>query len=207
MHMSDVGKSELPPRQASSQTPPARNVRGTLLIASRAQIFGLGRGEAYERALGPANAAALRSVLAATWVPMSLAHEHYAVVDSLHIPDVELAECHRKGAERVHGVFLGTALRGMRAVGLLTPLSALALAPKLIGRVMDGGTTLLDPIGSTEVKLHLAGNPLLRHAYYRLGLRAHILSGMLLCANAPQVRQETCDPIGGSIRFGIRWTL
>jgi hypothetical protein len=189
----------------SRNAPQPQNVRGTLLISSRTQIVALGYGDEYDRALDPLAKSELASVIGASWVSMKLAHHHYSAVDSLRIPEALLDECHRKVADRLHGIFLGTALRGLKAAGLLSPARALDLVPKIVSRIFDGGITSVEHVGTNESKVLFKGNPLVSHDYFRAALRNHILTGMELCSTRPSVREEGRDPVRDAIQFRVSW--
>jgi len=70
----------LPPR-----VEPVTHARGSLLVASREQLRAGGVFDAYAAALAPAEREALGQVIAASWIPITLAHAHFEAIDSIGV--------------------------------------------------------------------------------------------------------------------------
>src|SRR5579859_5310359 len=93
---------------------PATAIRGTLLVSSRAQIRALGLQDRYDEALGGEASMQLDALAASSWVPMALAHPHFAAVDSLDLPEATILEAGAAVAQRLNGAFIATAIKVLR---------------------------------------------------------------------------------------------
>jgi hypothetical protein len=183
---------------------PIRSARGTLLVTSRAQIRALGLYDDYEKAIAPEARQQLDAVIATSWVPVELVHLHLAAIDSLGLSDdVILAES-QNVASKLHGAFLSTLVKTVRASGL-EPLSGAGVLPKIWTRVFEGGALAAQQIGPKDARLVVRGNVLLRHRYHRLAIRTHFRLGIQFFRRVAYVKEQSCDVEQGSLDLLASW--
>ena len=183
---------------------PTRAVRGTLLAASRTQLRQAGLFEAYNRHLSDAARRDLDGAIAASWIPIDVAHAHFAAADALDLPQSDILAFTRAAGERLHQVVLSTALRLARTAGL-TPWTALPVFGKIWDRVFEGGALGVQQTGPKDARVVVASHPLVRHRYHRLGLRAHIELMLSFCAERAYVRETEYHPNSGTMAVVARW--
>ena len=183
---------------------PIRSARGTLLIASRSQIRALGRYEDYERALSPTVRQELDGMIATSWAPVALVHEHLGAIDTLGLTDDIVLDGSMNVANKLHGVFLSTLVKTVRG-SRVGPLAGAPLLPKIWGRVFEGGALGAAQLGPKDARLAVRGNPLLRHRYHRVAIRTHFKMGVQLFARVAHVREESCDAERGSLDLLASW--
>jgi hypothetical protein len=161
-------------------TPP-RSARGTLLVTSRTLMRDGGYFDKYSRNLSPSDRERLDAVVPASWISLDLAHAHFEAADLLELPEVVIVTLARGVSERLHQVFLATAFRLVREAGL-TPWNGIPTFAKLWARLFDGGALGVEQLGPKDGRLYFAAQPLLRHRYFRIGLRTHVERVFSLCA-------------------------
>jgi len=183
---------------------PTRAVRGTLLVSSRAQLRRAGLFEAYRCHLSESARTTLDGSIAASWIPIDIAHAHFAAVDALDLLESDILAFTRLAGEQQHHVFLSTALRLVRATGL-TPWTALPAFSKIWDRVFEGGALGVQQTGPKDARVVVASHPLVRHRYHRLGLRAHIELMLSFCAERAYVREAEYHPNSGTMAVVARW--
>lgn len=183
---------------------PVRGVRGTFIVASRAQIRAFGRFEAYERALSPGDRSSLEAVIAASWVPMELAHAHFQSIETLGILESEVLEGAKSVSDKLHGVFLGTLVKTVRLAGI-TPWTGFTMAAKLWPRIFNGGALGVQEAGPKEARIVMSGNPLFRYAYHRVAVRGHVRLTTQVFVKIAHVREESCDPERGVLSLVASW--
>src|SRR5580704_12438920 len=84
-------------------------VRGSLLVTSREQLRAAGFFEAYNAHLGEAARRELDGLVAASWLSIELAHDHFTALDAVGLSDSEIFACTRLTAEKLHRTGLSVA--------------------------------------------------------------------------------------------------
>jgi hypothetical protein len=111
--------------------------------------------EAYEAGLSPASRAALRQVIAASWNPIELAHDHFGAIERLGL-DTALVEANTGAvASKLHGALVATLARAARISGV-TPLAALRMLAQFWHRLFDGGAIGLSQRGPKDIFVFIA---------------------------------------------------
>jgi len=183
---------------------PTRSVRSTLLIASRTQLRLAGVFDAYTQHLPAFAREALDGVIAASWVPVELAHAHYAAADALDLPEEEIVALTRPSGEKLHQMFFTTAFRLARTAGL-TPWTGLPVCLKILDRLFEGSGGALQQLGPKEARGVILAQPLIRHRYFRTGLVTHLDLVLGLCCHRGFIRITSVDTAKGTMALLLRW--
>jgi hypothetical protein len=186
----------LPPR-----VEPVTHARGSLLVASREQLRAAGVFDAYAAALAPAEREALGQVIAASWIPIALAHAHFEAIDSIGVDPAGVERNTRAVAGKLNGLFLATAVR---AAGM-TPWSGARLLPAAWKRVFQGGAVALRKLGPKESLVVVSGNSLMKHRYHRSGFRVHVHRGLELLSRRSFVREVSYEPVRYELALRLQW--
>jgi hypothetical protein len=180
-------------------------VRGTLLIASRAQVRASGRFDDYESRLSPPTRKHLEGALASSWLPIDLAEEHFQAIDQLKIPDSEVLALTSAVARQVQGVLL-TTLSKMARTGGLTPWAVVPLSGKVWDRLFVGGALGIAREGPKDALVVVAGHPLIRSRYHRLGFGQHLTNAVHFCVGKrAHVRVRHVDLAQARAEFLVQW--
>jgi hypothetical protein len=183
---------------------PIRSVRGTLIVTSRGQIRSFGRYDEYEHALRPESRELLDAVIASSWVPVSLVQEHLSAIDSLGLTEETILNGALGVAEKLHGIFLSTFVKTVRASGM-GPLTGAPVVAKIWARIFEGGAIGLQQTGPKDSRLVIRGNVLLKSRYHRIAIRNHYKMGIQVFARVAHVREEACDPERGTLNLTSSW--
>ncbi len=176
-----------------------------MLLASREQIREAGRFADYEALLSAQARAELESVLVGSWQPLALAEEHYAAIDRLNLSDSQVATLTSSAAEKLHGIFLSTLSKMVRSSGI-TPWSVAPMSGKIWSRLFVGGALAIRQAGPTDARVVLAGFPLVRSRYLRLGIAQHLATAIrFVVARRPSVRPQALDLEGGRAEYLLHW--
>jgi hypothetical protein len=180
-------------------------VRGTLLVASRAQLLASGRFAQYERLLAPYARHDLDSAVAASWLPSSLAEEHFRAIDQLEMAETEIIVLTSAAAQRLHGVFLTTLAKMTQTRGL-TPWAVVPMATKIWKRLFVGGALGVAREGPRNARVVVAGHPLIKSRYHRLGLGRHFASAIrFVVGKQIYVRDHVVDVDRGRAEYLLQW--
>jgi hypothetical protein len=183
---------------------PARTVRSTLLIASRTQLRLAGLFDTYSQHLPEDARRELESVIAASWLPVDLAHAHYAAADALDLPEEDIVALTRPTGEKLHQMFFTTAMRLARTAGL-TPWTGLPVCLKILDRLFEGSGGGLQQLGPKEARAVILAQPLVRHRYFRTGLVTHLDLVLGLCCQRGFIRVTSVDAGKGMMTLLLRW--
>jgi hypothetical protein len=183
---------------------PIRSVRGTLIVTSRAQIRTFGRYDEYERALPPDSRQHLDAVIASSWVPVDLVHDHLGAIDSLGLSEDVILNGAMGVAEKLHGIFLSTFVKTVRASGM-GPLAGAPVIAKIWARIFEGGAIGLQQTGPKDSRLAIRGNVLLKHRYHRIAIRNHYKMGIQVFTRVAHIREDACDPARGLLDLAASW--
>jgi hypothetical protein len=144
-------------------------------------------------------------VLVGSWQPLELAEEHYAAIDRLDFSDDEVATLTSSAAEKLHGIFLSTLSKMVRSSGI-TPWSVAPMSGKIWCRLFVGGALAIGQAGPTDARIVLAGFPLVRSRYLRLGIAQHLATAIrFVVARRPSVRPQHLDLEGGRAEYLMQW--
>jgi hypothetical protein len=179
------------------------HVRGTLIVASLNALAQRGHTARYFAALSEENRAAVRAIIATTWVAEPLALAHYTACDSLGLSS---HEAHAIGAEvgaRIRATFLGTLVGAARAAGT-TPWAYFESMPRMFPRVCKGGAVGIYKLGPKEARAEWYGLRGLGVPYFRAAFRgANQAIVELFCTKA--YVSETRVLRGGDWAFRASW--
>jgi hypothetical protein len=179
-------------------------VRGTLIATSREQLKVAGVFASYCEKLTPEAHSVLSQVIAASWVPVALAHAHFAAIDRLGL-DVATIEANTSlVASKLNGVFLGTVAQAARAAGV-TPWAGIRVVTATWRRVFKGGALAIQRVGPKEANLVSVGNSLLVHRYHRVGFRMHVTGAVQIFSARPFVREVSYEPATQWLSLRLQW--
>jgi hypothetical protein len=194
--------SPLPPER---EIAPVTHVRGTLLAASREQVRAAGRFADYERLLTPAARAELDTTLANAWFSIDLAHVHYTAVDRLGLAEPEAVRMTEEVSRRLSGPFMQTMSSTLRTTGL-TPWDIVPFYDKVWRRLFVGGALAVAKVGPKDARMVIAGHPLIKYRYHRIGIATHLVIGVqFLVAKRAYVRELRVDPVAGRADLLLQW--
>jgi hypothetical protein len=180
-------------------------VRGTLLVASRDQLRTSGRFPDYERLLSPAGRTQLDGVVAASWIPIEVAEEHFQTIDRLDISDAEVLSLTSAVARQVQSVLLTTMSR-MARTGGLTVWSIVPLTGKVWDRLFVGGALGVAREGPKDASVVVAGHSLIRSRYHRIGLGQHLANAVRFVAGKnAYARLRYVDLSDATAEFLVQW--
>jgi hypothetical protein len=155
--------------------PAARHVRSTLLVASVENVRHLGHLDAYLTHLPREHHATLLEAIAATWLPMEVAHAHYTALETLGLaPSVQIS-MGRRSIERIGGTLIGTSIAMAKQAGA-TPWTILPRIQRFWHRGYDGGGLAVWKLGPKEARLDLAEFRLCEIPFYRNALSGWVAS-------------------------------
>jgi hypothetical protein len=182
---------------------PLSSVRSTLLISSLETLKELGHHAAYFAQLSPPQAETIRSLVAATWVPVDVAAMHYTACDRLGLLATEQVEIGRRVGLRIQDTF-GTILAIAKGAGA-TPWTYLAQLGRLHSRIAVGGGVAVYRVSAKEAIMEFAKVPIFRIPYFRNALRGvHQSLADLFCTKA-YAKVRSCTADGMSISYTIAW--
>jgi hypothetical protein len=176
-----------------------------LLVSSRQQVRALGWLDRYEALLASDMRDQLARVTSSSWSAVELAKAHFAAIDGLAISDADVLSMTSSVAEKIHGVFLSTVSRAIRASGL-TPWSIVPACAKIWPRFFQGGAIGVYKEGSKDARVVVTGNPLVAYRYHRIGWGAHLATTVRKVV-APRVytRVRHLDESRGRFEVLVQW--
>ena len=183
---------------------PVSEVRGTVLVAGREQLRITGIFESYSAELSPDSRAALDEVIAVSWVPVELAHAHYAALDRLRMDPVTIERTARVVASKLNGIFFGTTAQAARVAGV-TPWAGARIMVSGWGRLFKGGAPALQRVGPKEAIVVAAGNPLLTHRYHRIALRVNFARVAEMFTHHAIAREIAYDEARQTLNIRLQW--
>jgi hypothetical protein len=180
------------------------HVRGSMLVASREQVRVMGAFERYTAELAPDSKLELGEVIAASWVPIGLAHAHYAALDRLNMDPQAIEQAVSVVASKLSGIFLGTTAQAARVAGV-TPWAGARILGATWRRLFKGGAPALKRVGPKEGLVVAAGNPLLMHRYHRIGLRVHVARAAELFSQRSLAREISYEETSHTLTVRLQW--
>lgn len=172
-------------------------------MASIATVRRRGVFEAYERALPAQYKEALLGAIAATWIPLEVAHAHYAACDSLGLTPEQQAQAGRGTFDGARGTILGTAVRLARGAGM-TPWAACGMLQRFWDRGFDGGGVAVRRAGPKDAHVSLVQCSIVASPYFRNGLRGLLAALMELFCTRAYVTDRR-PPGVDSLSFRLQW--
>jgi hypothetical protein len=182
---------------------PITQVRGTLVTASLQVLGELGHLERYWGHLDVATKEQMKSVIASSWVPETLARAHYHACEALNLSPSEIATIGGNVGARIQATFLGALLRVAREAGT-TPWLYFTRLPRLYGRICIGGAVAIYKIAPKEARAEWYGVPGLAIPYFRRSFRAANQSIIELFCRKAYV-SEAPATAGGDWAFRASW--
>lgn len=177
-----------------------RHVRSTLLCSSISELRTRGFLDRYVTLLRKATADALIPGVAATWLPVDLAMEHYEACERLSISADEAYDFGAASATRVQHAFLKTFVAVARGAGA-GPLTVLPKYPRLWGRHFSGGNIVVTRAGPKDVLLDIRDVPLARYAFFRAAFRGANDAALRMLAATVYVREQRSSPTSLCLRL------
>ena len=173
-----------------------------MLLSSRAALEEAGLLESYEAHLSAATRAALREVIAGTWLSVGLIMEHYAACDALDLSRATQQTLGRSNGDRLRGTLLGTLAKLAQNAGT-TPATMIEQMPRFWGRIFEGGAFFYDRRGPKDVGLRVVADPILRSTYFRNGLAGTAESMLSLVASRLYIRVSSFGE--GEATYLVQW--
>ncbi len=183
--------------------PPLTQVRGVLLTASLRALGDRALLDRYFAALPTEHHAAVRSIIASSWVPQALGTLHYQVCDSLGLSTAEILAIGAEVGTKIKDTFMGAVLRAAREAGT-TPWLYLERLPRLFTRICIGGACAVYRLGPKEARAEWYGLPGLTIPYFRTAFRGANQSILELFCRKAYV-SETRALRGGDWAFKASW--
>jgi hypothetical protein len=171
-------------------TPTVTEVRGTLLSSSLQMLRDRGLREAYLEALPDRYHESIEGLVPGVWLPLEVAHAHYAAIDALGLSDADILDIGRGVGERIQNGHIGTILRGTRNLGGLDPWTILGRTGALWQRVFRGGEAAVFKLGPKDARLEFVGIPIAQVSYFRVGMQGIIEAAVTLSSRKAYVRSH-----------------
>jgi hypothetical protein len=184
------GELFVPFRHPDGSGPLISRVRSTLLTASMQAMRERGVEDLYLRALPPELEGNMRGMIAATWVPLSLAMAHYRACDAMNRSSEDVAKIGEAVAIRTQRTFLSTLGKLASGVGV-TPWTFFENHHRIWVRIFDGGDQCVYRLGPKDAQTYIIQNPLLEIPYFRHALRAYYQAAVRIFSKAVTVREVT----------------
>lgn len=185
---------------------PATAIRASVVAASRLAIQSIGRDDDYFAQLEPAHRQAIRELSGVGWVDIAIADAHYRAADGLRLTPSEQRAIGRRVAERLRDSYAGAILRSLKAVGALSPYTALSRFPLAWSRLVQGGGARVYELAPHEIRVDFLRTSIARYGYVREGWAGmfegtlSLVSDTLYVTELPELRgSDRCA-------FRVGWT-
>jgi hypothetical protein len=181
------------------------HVRGTLLAAGRDQLRAVGRFAEYERLLPSKARAELDGVLMGSWFPVALAHEHFAAIDGIGLSDADMMKITDQVSRTLNGPVIKTLSSTLRTTGV-TPWDIVPFYDQVWRRLFVGGAVGVSKVGPKDGRVIVAGNPLVKYRYHRIGVARHLVAGVeVIVGKRAYVREQRLDVAAGRVDYLMQW--
>jgi hypothetical protein len=187
----------------SDRVPPATAIRSTTLISSLATLRALDLEAPYFARLPAEDHAAMKSLIAAQWLPMSLGIAHYAAVEQLELSADQARDNGRRVAQNVQNSHFATLVRTL-GTGV-TLWSVLPRLPSFLARLVNGGACAVYKDGPKDARIEIHGVPIARFAYVRLGWAGMFESSLELIARKVYVREVSSPRTTSTAVYTLSW--
>ena len=204
----DTGQS-LPGTLLAAHPPngpmPTTRFRSTWLASSLEALKSRDLLGDYLTYLAPEHHEAVLANVPGTWLPIGVAHAHYAAVDALPLRPAHQFAMGREVCQHMHASALRVVVRLARRSSV-DPWTVLERAPRLWARIWDGGSLAVSRIAPRESWLELAGFSCAGYPYVRQALRG-VFHGLveLFCARA-ELREVGARARHDRVTYRLTWT-
>lgn len=194
------------PYRAGSRerTPQTTHFRSTWVASSLRSLRDRGHYERYVAFLAPEARSAIEGSVAGTWLPVSLAVEHYAACARLDLPSHEVYALGQEVQHRVNATVLGTVVRLSKGAGV-TPWVLFEHFHRLWDRVWMGGDIAVWKRGPKDARVEMAGCVLCAQPYFRLGFRGVIAGLSQLFCTKVYVQEDARAATATSATWRVSW--
>lgn len=184
---------------------PLSAARGTILALDWQAFRELGFYDAYVAAMPAPLWAAFTAVTAGSWVPLDLVHEHYRVLDGLHLDDAMMRAVGQVVGERVHGAFLATLIRLVGKSGLVSPWLALEQTYKLWTRSWQGGGITVHRQSNTAARVTIVETSLCRSDFFCSSFSGAVAAGVAPFGKGTAVQTISGARTPTSVAYRVTW--
>jgi hypothetical protein len=181
---------------------PVTHLRGTTMAASLTTLEEQGILPAFWQKLAPRYHAAVRGVVAPSWIDLELALAYYGALDALSLPEHQAVNIGRSAAQRLQSTFLKTLVRGMP--GTVTPATVLTRVDKLWTRNFRGGAVRVVQKGPKDLELEMHRAQFLDYRYSRLAMMGYLEQTLNATARKLVIRERD-RPGAGTAAWSISW--
>ena len=175
-----------PPRSSS---PMATGVRTTVLLSSLRSLRTRSLAETYMTHLNPRSRDSIVAISGGQWLPISVAVDHYAACDALHISRSMMREIGEESGLLLNQTVLGVILRLSAGAAGVTPWSAIAQSRTLIERTWRGTSIGVFKVGPKEARIEWVGQPCATSGYFRIAFGGFIQGLLSLFSRKAYVRE------------------
>jgi hypothetical protein len=181
--------------------PPLTHLRGTTMAASLTVLEEQGIAPSLWQVLAPEHHAALRGMLAASWVELELGLAYYGALDALGLAEAQIRAIGRAAALRMQSTFVNTLIRGM---GTVTPATVLSRMDKLWARSFRGGAVRVVQTSPKDIELEIHGAAFLELRYTRIALMGYY-EQTLVATTRRLFMTELPRPAPGAGAWQLSW--
>jgi hypothetical protein len=182
--------------------PELTHLRGTTMVASLQVLDELGLSVSLWRALPQEHHAALREVVASSWVDVQLGLAYYKALDTLGLSAEHILSIGRGAALRLQSNFVHTLVRGMQ--GAVTPCTVLGRMDKLWARSFRGGAVRVLQVAPKDLRLEVHGAAFLDVPYTRIALMGYFEQTLVATARRVFVK-ELNQPAPAAAAWRLSW--
>ncbi|HEY6876620.1 MAG TPA: hypothetical protein VI299_01325 [Polyangiales bacterium] len=183
----------------------ATAIRSTVVQSSLTSLRTRGHYDAWCALVDPKHRDMLVESIGPSWIPMEAAHAHYAACEALRLTQSEQLAIGEAVGDRIQGSFLATLMKSVRAAGF-NPLSLFAHADRIHARLFQGSSVQVTQTGPKDIDLEIAGVPLCRYPYFRLGYTGAIHAGfMVVGAPKSHVKQQSYNATHNTFVIHAAW--
>ena len=180
-------------------------VRSTLIATSIQSLRTRGLLARYTKLLQGPHKETVLTAVAGSWLPVEVAHAHYAACEALHLDSAQQLAMGMDVGDRVNGTFLGLMVRTAKTVGV-TPWIALAQSAKLHSRLFEGGGGLsIIELGPKEARVDMVGHTLCNTDYFRNGTRGVYQAATRLFCSRVYTHELSRRAILNGMSIRISW--
>jgi hypothetical protein len=184
---------------------PVTAVRNVLLQTSLNELQAKGHYDRYVQLIAPDTLEQLQTFLAPGWVPIEIAHAHYAACERLGLTSEQTDRLGTRIGERLQQTVLVSYAKTARDPAF----DVWKLMPSLYrvwGRVYQGGSVQITRLGPRESLIEQVGFVLNRYAYYREAqARAVPAAYTAVGARVTRFGIERYDPATDELVFHLAW--
>ena len=193
----------LPFPVARAQIEPATHYRSTWIVSSVQSLRSAGHFDRYAALLPPAMKSEILDAVAGVWMPMPVAHAHYAACDALGLSTDEQLAMGASVGERAQGNVLSTVVRAARGAGV-TPWTIMVQFQRLYARGVDGGSVAVYKLGPKDARTEFVGCELFDIDYFRHAYRGVFHGIMSLFCKKAYIHEATKRG-RGEVTFHVQW--